>query len=128
MLGNLRPHTQGGLEPGWEAASLAHPGPAGQVWPCRPRPPCVWGAQLACQEEPGTICILLTSFLLPPRDLQGQPPSFQLTALREDGPHPHQPSLIYTTAFTPDPSSAEHSSASEETYSSAPSRVRLSSQ
>lgn len=48
---------------------------------------------------------------------QGQLRSFQLTALSEDGPHPHRPSLIYITAFTPDLNSAEVSSALEETHS-----------
>lgn len=55
----------------------------------------------------------------PARDLQSQPLSFQLTALSKGCPHPHWPSLIYTTAFTPDLNSAELSSAWEENCSSA---------
>lgn len=66
-------HTQGGRQPGQEVASLVPPRPSGQIWLCRSRPPAVWGAQLACLEEPSTIHIFLTSFLLPPGTNEASP-------------------------------------------------------
>lgn len=120
--GKLQPHTQRGREPGQEVTSLAHPSPAGQIWLCCPRPPCVWGAQLGCLEEPSTSCNLLTSFPSPPGTGRASP------GLTADSPqqglpprNPTQPCLHHR--LTPDLITAEFSTAWEEILSSILPRV-----
>lgn len=86
-------HTQGGLQPGQEVASLVPPRPSGQIWLCRSRPPAAWGAQLACLEEPSTIRIFSHFIPVAPRDQWGQPRSVQPSA--KDSPPPRA-NLVYT--------------------------------